>query len=90
MVRVPSIIYNCIVIVVICYVCVCYVGRLDKTKGAIALRMRWYGTGIPQIVFVVRSNILIPNLHRMYIFFHAGFLLSLRRERLTERVGLVS
>ena len=33
-----------------------YHGRLDKTTGAIALRMRWYGTGIPQAVFVERKT----------------------------------
>ena len=33
-----------------------YHGRLDKSKGAIALRMRWYGTGIPQLVFVERKT----------------------------------
>jgi hypothetical protein len=33
-----------------------YHGRLDKTPGAIALRMRWYGTGIPELVFVERKT----------------------------------
>lgn len=33
-----------------------YHGRLDKTPGAIALRMRWYGTGTPEIVFVERKT----------------------------------
>ena len=33
-----------------------YHGRLDKTPGAIALRMRWYGTGIPETVFVERKT----------------------------------
>eukprot|EP00596_Hydrurales_sp_CCMP1899_P008312 CAMPEP_0119042730 /NCGR_PEP_ID=MMETSP1177-20130426/16114_1 /TAXON_ID=2985 /ORGANISM="Ochromonas sp, Strain CCMP1899" /LENGTH=664 /DNA_ID=CAMNT_0007009715 /DNA_START=325 /DNA_END=2319 /DNA_ORIENTATION=+ len=33
-----------------------YNGRLDKTPGAIALRHRWYGTGIPEIVFVERKT----------------------------------
>ena len=33
-----------------------YHGRLHKTKGAIALRMRWYGTGIPKLVFVERKT----------------------------------
>ena len=31
-------------------------GRLDKTKGAIALRLRWYGTGPPQTVFAERKT----------------------------------
>lgn len=33
-----------------------YHGRLDKTPGAIALRMRWYGTGEPENVFVERKT----------------------------------
>ena len=33
-----------------------YHGRLDKTPGAIALRMRWYGTGEPETVFVERKT----------------------------------
>lgn len=33
-----------------------YHGRLDKTPGAIALRFRWYGTGIPETVFVERKT----------------------------------
>ena len=33
-----------------------YHGRLDKTPGAIALRMRWYGTGTPTQVFVERKT----------------------------------
>ena len=33
-----------------------YHGRLDKTAGAIALRMRWYGTGMPSKVFVERKT----------------------------------
>lgn len=33
-----------------------YRGRLDKTPGAIALRMRWYGTSIPKTVFVERKT----------------------------------
>ena len=33
-----------------------YRGRLDKTPGAIALRMRWYGTSIPETVFVERKT----------------------------------
>jgi SPX domain protein involved in polyphosphate accumulation/uncharacterized membrane protein YidH (DUF202 family) len=33
-----------------------YHGRLDKTPGAIALRMRWYGTGTPETVFVERKT----------------------------------
>lgn len=33
-----------------------YHGRLDKTPGAIALRLRWYGTGQPKIVFVERKT----------------------------------
>jgi hypothetical protein len=33
-----------------------YHGRLDKTPGAIALRMRWYGTSIPETVFVERKT----------------------------------
>ena len=33
-----------------------YRGRLDKTPGAIALRLRWYGTSIPKTVFVERKT----------------------------------
>jgi len=33
-----------------------YHGRLDKTPGAIALRLRWYGTGEPELVFVERKT----------------------------------
>ena len=33
-----------------------YHGRLDKTPGAIALRFRWYGTGLPKKVFVERKT----------------------------------
>jgi SPX domain protein involved in polyphosphate accumulation len=33
-----------------------YHGRLDKSPGAIALRMRWYGTGTPETVFVERKT----------------------------------
>ena len=33
-----------------------YHGRLDKRPGAIALRMRWYGNGYPQTVFVERKT----------------------------------
>jgi len=33
-----------------------YHGRLDKTPGAIALRLRWYGTGTPKLVFVERKT----------------------------------
>ncbi|KAG5176603.1 VTC domain-containing protein [Tribonema minus] len=33
-----------------------YHGRLDKTPGAIALRLRWYGTGGPKQVFVERKT----------------------------------
>jgi len=33
-----------------------YHGRLDKTPGAIALRLRWYGTGEPKLVFVERKT----------------------------------
>lgn len=33
-----------------------YHGRLDKSPGAIALRMRWYGTGKPELVFVERKT----------------------------------
>ena len=31
-------------------------GRLDKTPGAIALRLRWYGPGDPKLVFVERKT----------------------------------
>lgn len=33
-----------------------YKGRLDKTPGAIAIRFRWYGSGIPELVFVERKT----------------------------------
>lgn len=33
-----------------------YQGRLEKSPGAIALRMRWYGTGTPETVFVERKT----------------------------------
>ncbi|KAJ1436068.1 VTC domain-containing protein [Ochromonadaceae sp. CCMP2298] len=33
-----------------------YHGRLEKSPGAIALRFRWYGTGIPELVFVERKT----------------------------------
>jgi len=33
-----------------------YHGRLDKTPGAIALRLRWYGPGDPKLVFVERKT----------------------------------
>ena len=33
-----------------------YHGRLDKSPGAIALRLRWYGSGDPQLVFVERKT----------------------------------
>jgi SPX domain protein involved in polyphosphate accumulation len=33
-----------------------YHGRLDKTPGAIALRIRWYGTGTPELAFVERKT----------------------------------
>ena len=33
-----------------------YKGRLDKTPGAIAVRFRWYGSGIPELVFVERKT----------------------------------
>lgn len=33
-----------------------YHGRLEKSPGAIALRMRWYGTGTPETVFVERKT----------------------------------
>ena len=33
-----------------------YHGRLDKTPGAIALRLRWYGAGDPKLVFVERKT----------------------------------
>jgi SPX domain protein involved in polyphosphate accumulation len=33
-----------------------YHGRLDKTPGAIALRLRWYGPGDPKQVFVERKT----------------------------------
>ncbi len=33
-----------------------YHGRLDKTPGAIAFRLRWYGAGDPKIVFFERKT----------------------------------
>ena len=33
-----------------------YHGRLDKSPGAIALRLRWYGPGDPKVVFVERKT----------------------------------
>jgi SPX domain protein involved in polyphosphate accumulation len=36
-----------------------YHGRLDKRPDAIAMRLRWYGSGDPEIVFVERKT------HRM-------------------------
>eukprot|EP00565_Helicotheca_tamesis_P009069 CAMPEP_0185725902 /NCGR_PEP_ID=MMETSP1171-20130828/2030_1 /TAXON_ID=374046 /ORGANISM="Helicotheca tamensis, Strain CCMP826" /LENGTH=752 /DNA_ID=CAMNT_0028394133 /DNA_START=50 /DNA_END=2305 /DNA_ORIENTATION=+ len=33
-----------------------YHSRLDKTPGAIALRLRWYGAGDPKLVFVERKT----------------------------------
>lgn len=33
-----------------------YHGRLEKSPGAIALRLRWYGAGDPSIVFVERKT----------------------------------
>lgn len=33
-----------------------YHGRLDKTPGAIALRLRWYGPGDPKVIFVERKT----------------------------------
>ena len=33
-----------------------YHGRLDKTQGALALRLRWYGAAEPSIVFVERKT----------------------------------
>jgi len=33
-----------------------YHGRLDKTPGAIAVRLRWYGNGSPETVFVERKT----------------------------------
>jgi SPX domain protein involved in polyphosphate accumulation len=33
-----------------------YHGRLDKSPGAIALRLRWYGNGDPKLVFVERKT----------------------------------
>jgi SPX domain protein involved in polyphosphate accumulation len=33
-----------------------YHGRLNKTPGAVALRLRWYGTGEPTLVFVERKK----------------------------------
>jgi SPX domain protein involved in polyphosphate accumulation len=36
--------------------CELYHGRLDKRPGAQAIRLRWYGTGIPKTVFVERKT----------------------------------
>ncbi|GMI43855.1 hypothetical protein TeGR_g6819, partial [Tetraparma gracilis] len=33
-----------------------YHGRLDKTPGAIAARLRWYGNGKPETIFVERKT----------------------------------
>ncbi len=33
-----------------------YHGRLDKTPGAIAVRLRWYGNGQPETIFVERKT----------------------------------
>jgi SPX domain protein involved in polyphosphate accumulation len=33
-----------------------YHGRLDKSPGAIALRLRWYGAGDPKVVFCERKT----------------------------------
>jgi SPX domain protein involved in polyphosphate accumulation len=33
-----------------------YHGRLEKLPGAIALRLRWYGPGDPDVVFVERKT----------------------------------
>ena len=33
-----------------------YHGRLDKTPGAIAVRLRWYGSGKPETIFVERKT----------------------------------
>lgn len=33
-----------------------YHGRLDKTPGAIAFRLRWYGSGDPKVVFCERKT----------------------------------
>jgi len=33
-----------------------YHGRLEKSPGAIALRLRWYGNGNPKLVFVERKT----------------------------------
>lgn len=33
-----------------------YHGRLDKSPGAIAVRLRWYGNGDPETVFVERKT----------------------------------
>lgn len=30
--------------------------RLDKSPGALALRLRWYGTGEPSVVFAERKT----------------------------------
>lgn len=36
--------------------CELYHGRLDKRPDAIAIRLRWYGSGDPSIVFVERKT----------------------------------
>ena len=36
--------------------CELYHGRLEKSPGAIALRLRWYGPGDPKTVFVERKT----------------------------------
>ncbi len=33
-----------------------YNGRLDKSTGALALRLRWYGDAEPSMVFVERKT----------------------------------
>ena len=33
-----------------------YHGRLDKTPGAIAFRIRWYGSGDPKLAFFERKT----------------------------------
>jgi len=33
-----------------------YHGRLNKTPGAIAYRLRWYGSGDPKVVFCERKT----------------------------------
>jgi SPX domain protein involved in polyphosphate accumulation len=35
--------------------CELYHGRLDKRPGAQAIRLRWYGAGVPKTVFVERK-----------------------------------